>query len=57
MTRLQKAHDTIRDSPENLLPLGAILRTVGALFLSTATILVTAFAQEWIAEWAKRLIP
>jgi hypothetical protein len=57
MTRLQKTHDTIRDSPENLLPLGAILRTVGALFLSTAAILITAFAQEWIAEWAKRLAP
>ena len=57
MTRLQKVHDTIRDSPENLLPLGAILRTVGALFLSTVTILVTAFAQEWIAEWAKRIVP
>lgn len=57
MTRLQETHDTIRDSPENLLPLGAILRTAGALFLSTVTVLATAFAQEWIAEWAQRFVP
>jgi hypothetical protein len=56
-TQLQETHDAIRDSPENLLPLGAILRNVGALLLSTATILVAAFAEEWIAWLAKSLQP
>jgi hypothetical protein len=57
MQRLQEAQDAIRDSPENLLPLGAILKTVGALLLSTATILVTAFAEEWIAWLVARFGP
>jgi hypothetical protein len=56
-TQLQETHDAIRDSPENLLPLGAILRNVGALLLSTITILITAFAQEWIAWLAKTFQP
>ena len=49
MKRLQETHDAIRDSSENLLPLGDLAKAVGALALSTLTILVTAFAQEWIA--------
>jgi hypothetical protein len=56
-TQLQETHDAIRDSPENLLPLSAILRNVGALLLSTATILVAAFAEEWIAWLARSLQP
>jgi hypothetical protein len=56
-TQLQETHDAIRDSPENLLPLGAILRNVGALLLSTATILVAAFAEEWIAGLVKFFQP
>lgn len=57
MKRLQETQDTIRNSPENLLPLGAILRTAGALLLSTLTVLLTAFAQEWIAGLAQRILP
>jgi hypothetical protein len=57
MTQLQETHHAIRDSPENLLPLGAILRNVGALLLSTATILVAAFAEEWIAGLVKFFQP
>jgi hypothetical protein len=57
MTRLQATHDTIRDSPDSLLPLGAILRTAGALLLSTATILATAFAEEWLGALAQRFVP
>ena len=34
-----------------------IALATGALFLSTATILVAAFAQEWIAERATHLVP
>jgi hypothetical protein len=57
LKRLQETHDAIRDSPENLLPLGEIAKVVGAVLLSTITVLVTAFAQEWFAELAKRLLP
>jgi hypothetical protein len=57
MVRLQEAQDAIRDSPDSLLPLGEIAKVVGALLLSIITVLVTAFAQEWIAELAKRLSP
>jgi hypothetical protein len=56
-TQLQETHDAIRDSPENLLPLGEFAKIVGALLLSTLTVLVTAFAQEWFAELAKRFLP
>ena len=42
---------------ENLLPLGDLAKAVGALTLSTLTILVTAFAQEWIAGLAKFFQP
>lgn len=56
-TQLQETHDAIRDSPENLLPLGAILRNVGALLLSTATVLIAAFAQEWVAGLAELFQP
>jgi hypothetical protein len=54
---LQPAQDAIRDSSENLLPLGAILKTAGALLLSTATILVTAFAEDWIAWLVECFLP
>jgi hypothetical protein len=57
MKRLQETHDAIRDSSENLLPLGDLTKAVGALALSTLTILVTAFAQEWIAGLAKLFQP
>jgi hypothetical protein len=55
MQRLQEAQDAIRDSPENLLPLGEFAKVVGALLLSTLTVLITAFAQEWIAGLVKSL--
>jgi len=57
MKRLQETHNAIRDSPDNLLPLGAILGAAGALLLSALTIVATAFAQEWIAAFLKRAIP
>jgi hypothetical protein len=57
LQRLQETQDAIRDSPENLLPLGEFAKVVGALLLSTFTVLVTAFAQEWIAGWVKPLVP
>jgi hypothetical protein len=57
MRRLQETHDTIRDSPDNLLPLGALAKVVGALLLSTLTILGTAFAEELMAEFARRFVP
>jgi hypothetical protein len=57
MTRLQEAHDAILDSPENFLPVGAFVKVIGALLLSTLTVLITAFAQEWFAELAKRFLP
>jgi hypothetical protein len=57
MQRLQETQDAIRHLPENLLPLGAIARTVGALLLSTLTVLATAFAQEWLAGLLKRFVP
>jgi len=57
MKRLQETHDAIGDSSENLLPLGDLAKAVGALALSTLTILVTAFAQEWIAGLAKFFQP
>jgi hypothetical protein len=57
MVRLQETQDAIRDSSENLLPLGEIAKVVGALLLSTITVLVTAFAQEWIAGLVKSLQP
>lgn len=46
MKRLQETQDAICASPQNLLPLDAILHTAGALLLSTVTVLVTAFPQE-----------
>ena len=57
MQRLQEAQDAIRDSPENLLPLGEFAKVVGALLLSTFTVVVTAFAEEWIAGLAKFFQP
>ena len=57
MRRLQDSQDAIRDSPDNLLPLVEIAKVVGALLLSIITVLVTAFAQEWFSELAKRLFP
>lgn len=57
MQRLQETQDAIRDLPENLLPLGEFAKVVGALLLSTLTILVTAFAEEWIAWLVDRFVP
>jgi uncharacterized protein YoxC len=56
-TQLQETDDAIRDSPENLLPLGELAKVFGALFLSTLTVLVTAFTQEWIAGLARFFQP
>lgn len=56
MTQLQEMHDAIRDSPENLLPLGAVVRVVGALLLSTITILATTLAEEWLVKWVQRFV-
>lgn len=52
MKRLQETHDTIRDSDENLLPLREFAKVVGALLLSTVTVVVTAFAQECSREFS-----
>jgi hypothetical protein len=57
MKRLQETHDVIRDSSENLLPLGDVAKIVGALALSTLTIVATAFADAYITEWVKPLLP
>ena len=57
MKRLQETHDVIRDSSENLLPLGEIAKVVGALLLSTLTVLATAFADTLLAEWVKPFLP
>jgi hypothetical protein len=57
MQRLQETQDAIRDSSENLLLLGEFAKVVGALLLSMLTVVVTAFAQEWIAELVKSLQP
>lgn len=55
MKRLHEMQDTIRNSPENLLPLGAVLRTIGPLLASIVTILATVLAQEWVAAVMKGL--
>ncbi len=57
MQRLQETHDAIRDSPENLLPLGDVAKVVGALILSTLTIVATTFADAYLAEWVKPFLP
>jgi hypothetical protein len=57
MKRLQETHDAIRDSSENLLPLGDVAKVVGALALSTLTIVATAFADAYVAEWVKPFLP
>jgi hypothetical protein len=57
MTQIQEAHDTIRDSPENLLPLGEFAKVVGALALSTLAIVATAFADAYVAEWVEPFLP
>jgi hypothetical protein len=57
LTQLLETHDAIRDSPDTLLPLGAILQMAGALLLSTVTILATVFAEEWLGALAKRFVP
>jgi hypothetical protein len=57
ITQLREIHDAICDSPENLLPFGAVVKVVGALLLSTLTVLATTFAEQWLAEWAKRFVP
>jgi hypothetical protein len=56
-TQLRETHDAIRDSPENLLTLGDVAKVVGALALSTLTILATAFANVYVAEWVKPFLP
>jgi hypothetical protein len=57
MTQLQETHDAIRDSPENLLPFGAVVKVVGGLLLSTLTVLATVFAERWLAVWVERFVP
>ena len=57
MKRFQETHDAIRDSSENLLPLGDLAKIVGALALSTLTIVATAFADAYVAEWVKPFLP
>jgi hypothetical protein len=57
MKRLQETHDAIRDSSENLLPLGDVAKVVGALALSTLTIVATAFADAYVVEWVKPFLP
>ena len=57
MTQLQEAHDAIRDSAENLLPIGDLAKVVGALALSTLTIVATAFADAYVTEWVKPFLP
>jgi hypothetical protein len=49
MKLLMLSHDSIRGSSDSLLPLAAVLRTSGALLLSSITVVITAFAQRWIA--------
>jgi len=56
MKRLQETQNAIRDSPDNLLPLGAIVSTAGALLLSALTMVATAFAQEWVAGFLQRFV-
>lgn len=56
-TQLQETHDAIRDSPENLLTLGDVAKVVGTLALSTLTIVATAFANVYVAEWVKPFLP
>jgi hypothetical protein len=57
MTQIREAHDAIRDSSENLLPLGDVAKVVGALALSTLTIVATAFADAYVVEWVKPFLP
>ena len=57
MKRLQETHDAIHDSSENLLPVGDLAKVVGALVLSTLTIVATAFADVYVAEWVKPFLP
>ena len=57
MKRLQETHDAIRDSSENLLPLGDLAKVVGALALSTLTVVATALADAYLAEWVKPFLP
>jgi hypothetical protein len=57
MKRLQETHDTIRDSDENLLPLGTLAKVAGALALSTLTIVGTAFADVLLAELVRPFLP
>ena len=56
-TQLQETHDAIRDSPENLLTPGDVAKVVGALTLSTLTIVATAFANVYVTEWVKPFLP
>ncbi len=56
-TQLQETHDAIRDSPENLLTPGDFAKVVGALALSTLTIVATAFANVYVTEWVKPFLP
>ncbi len=53
MKRLRDTQDTIRNSPENLHPLGDILRTASTVLLSALTVVLAAFAKEWIAGLAE----
>jgi hypothetical protein len=57
MKRLEETHAAIRNSPENLLPLGAIARTLGPLLLSAISVLFPAVAPEWLRDVAGRFGP
>lgn len=57
MSQIQEAHDAIRDSPENMLPVGDLAKVMGALALSTLTIVATAFADAYISESVKLFLP
>lgn len=57
MQRLRAVHDAIRDSPDNLLSLGWLARVIGALLLTTITVILTTIVQSYASAWLSRIVP
>jgi len=57
MKRLKETHDQIRNSSENVLPVGAIGRILGALLLPTASFLAAVVSQVDLSNLLERFLP
>ena len=56
MRRLKEAHDQIRDSSENVLPIRAIGQIVGSLLLPTVAFVAAVAGEVYLERLLERLL-